>query len=105
LQTSAEALEGEASKPRQESEMRALACVLAVACLLSLGSCKATQDSLDTSGPINAYCAMQHDEAVDASCYVEHKGKKIAFCCKNCKKKFQGLTDAEKDERINTLPH
>ena len=80
--------------------MRVLVCALAVFCLFALGSCQSTKTTPDAMGPINATCAMKDSEAVDASCCVEHKGEKIAFCCKMCKGKFESLSEAEKDARV-----
>jgi len=84
--------------------MRVLACVLAVSLVFALGSCQSTKTSQpSTGGPINANCAMKDSEAVDASCCIEHNGQKIAFCCGNCKTKFEGLTAAEKDACVAKL--
>ena len=78
--------------------MRVLVCALAVLCLFTLGSCKMTETTPSTGGPVNATCVMKDNEAVDASCCVEHKGQKIGFCCK-----FESLSEAEKDARVAAL--
>ncbi len=85
--------------------MRKLACVLAVALVFAFGGCQTTATTeTGTSGPINANCAMIPANAINAECYVEHKGQKIGFCGNNCKANFEGMTEAEKDARVANLP-
>jgi mono/diheme cytochrome c family protein/YHS domain-containing protein len=38
--------------------------------------------------PINDKCPVT-DEAVDAAQFVDHEGRRVAFCCAKCKAKFQ----------------
>ena len=85
--------------------MRVLACVLAVAFVVALGSCQSAPATTSTSAPINANCVINTSKAVNAECYVEHNGQKIGFCCNNCKGKFEALSDAEKDACVDKLPN
>ena len=39
--------------------------------------------------PINAHCAVERDNAVDVRTTVQHDGKTIGFCCKDCIKDFR----------------
>ncbi|HIE71799.1 MAG TPA: YHS domain-containing protein [Planctomycetes bacterium] len=38
--------------------------------------------------PVNDKCPVT-DEAVDAAQFVDHEGRRVAFCCAKCKAKFQ----------------
>ena len=38
--------------------------------------------------PLNAKCPVQNDD-IDAKVTVTYKGQVIAFCCDDCKEKFQ----------------
>jgi len=85
--------------------MRVLLRVAAVALVLAFVGCQSTQTSETGAGSaINANCAMKDSQPIDAACTIDYKGKKIGFCCNNCKRKFEGLSDTEKEERILNLP-
>jgi hypothetical protein len=83
--------------------MRVLACALALF-VFALSGCQMTETTpAATGGPINATCAMKDSEAANADCCVDYKGQKIAFCCKMCKAKFESLSEAEKDARVEAV--
>lgn len=67
--------------------------------------CASNSKAGTTVGPvttINSICPVQGDEFdntnVDPSHMREWKGQKIGFCCSSSYKKFDKMTDAQKDE-------
>jgi hypothetical protein len=51
--------------------------------------------------PVNAYCPMMPDNAIDSETpTVEWQGKKVAFCCPGCDKEFMALSDEEKEKAL-----
>ena len=39
--------------------------------------------------PVNEMCPVATDKAVDPAQFVDHDGRRIAFCCAKCKAAFQ----------------
>jgi len=39
--------------------------------------------------PVNKMCAVEKDDKADPTVTVVYKGKVIAFCCEDCKPKFE----------------
>lgn len=50
-------------------------------------------DAINTTCPISK-------KAVDSECVTEHAGKRIAFCCGNCKGTFDAWAAADKDAYV-----
>ena len=49
-----------------------------------------TTQKVATSQPVNKFCAVNQDEAIDPHGEtVVYKGKTIGFCCDDCIPKFQ----------------
>ena len=46
---------------------------------------------------VNTVCPVQPADAADQSVTADYKGKKIAFCCAGCVKKFNAMDAAGKD--------
>jgi YHS domain-containing protein len=38
--------------------------------------------------PVNKFCAVNSDDAVDPTVTTVYEGKVIGFCCEDCQKKF-----------------
>lgn len=47
---------------------------------------------------VNTVCPIAKDDAADESVTVNYKGKTIAFCCKDCVRKFNAMDAKGKDE-------
>ena len=87
--------------------MKARCLVLAalVSCAMALGACHSEQKKTAASmGFVNTKCPMKGEElgedGWDRVQSVDYKGKKYGFCCGGCAKKFNALSDADKDKKI-----
>jgi hypothetical protein len=98
------------SRPRP-AWAAALILTLAAAGCASKSQPAAAEDAAVTT--INSVCPIAGDEFdstnVDPSHMRAWKGQKIGFCCSNCYKKFDKMTDTEKDQvlaraRTNQAP-
>lgn len=54
----------------------------------------ALSSGISFAAPVNTKCAVNPGKDAKASVTVTHKGQEIAFCCNNCKAKFEA--DPEK---------
>jgi hypothetical protein len=49
----------------------------------------------------NAMCPIYTDEEVDPSIFVMYQGARVGLCCKECKREWEDLTDAEKQNFVH----
>ncbi|MCG3179946.1 MAG: hypothetical protein BIFFINMI_02299 [Phycisphaerae bacterium] len=59
------------------------ALLLAAPMMLALPRIAAAQ------APTNALCPVQTDQSVDPHIYLDYQGRRVWFCCPNCRHKFQ----------------
>jgi hypothetical protein len=78
--------------------MKTLLAAAALSLLLPLAACQSTP-KVDAA-PVNSMCVMNPDGKVDPSVTTVHDGKTVAFCCSQCRGKFEKLSDADKDARV-----
>ncbi|MFO0828105.1 MAG: hypothetical protein U0572_08140 [Phycisphaerales bacterium] len=48
----------------------------------------------------NYYCVVMLNDPVDPTVTREWKGQKVGFCCQGCIKKWDAMTDAQKDAAV-----
>jgi hypothetical protein len=60
--------------------------------------CKAVKPGTVTS--VNHYCVIMLDDPVDPKCTKDWKGQTVGFCCSGCYKKWDAMTDAQKDAAV-----
>jgi YHS domain-containing protein len=70
--------------------MKKLTAIIGLSLLLCSCAAPATQ-------PVDK-CLFQPNK--DAKVYSEYNGTKVGFCCKKCKGKFDGMSDAEKAAKL-----
>ena len=72
----------------------------------SLAGCKATEEQCVAAPAagnhpgkvaVNTVCPVMPTDAADETVTVDYKGKKIAFCCAGCVKKFNAMDEKGKD--------
>lgn len=51
---------------------------------------------------VNGYCVVNPKDPVNPAIVREHKGQRVGFCCNGCTKKWDGMTDDQKDAAIRT---
>jgi YHS domain-containing protein len=73
--------------------MKSAFSVLAIVMLLGAG-CASMQHqqpttAVATGAPINAYCAVNPHDKVDPQYFTIYEGRKIGFCCPDCKAAFE----------------
>lgn len=51
---------------------------------MSMPTTAPTTQASATAQPINKYCAVKHDDAVDPTVTYLYQGKVIGFCCEDC---------------------
>jgi hypothetical protein len=92
--------------------LRTITVVSAVAAVLALGACasnsktqaeneavcKAVKPGTVTS--VNSYCVIMLDDPVDPTVVRDFKGQTVGFCCSGCLKKWDAMSDAQKDAAI-----
>lgn len=83
-----------------------LRCAIALgACSLALAlGCASDSTMSETKGDknvvaVNKTCPVE-GEPINPSVTESHKGKNVAFCCTSCEKKWNAMTDAQKDEAL-----
>ena len=55
---------------------------------------KGAQPSADSTKPVNRFCAIEKENAVDPTVKTTtYKGKVVGFCCEDCIKKFDANPD------------
>jgi YHS domain-containing protein len=59
------------------------------------GSASAAQSAQTSGKAVNSVCPVSGDKVGDVGkpVYAQYQGKTIAFCCKDCLKKFQQNSD------------
>jgi YHS domain-containing protein len=55
---------------------------------------KGEQPAADKSKPVNQFCPIDREHAVDPTVTTTYKGKVVGFCCEDCIKKFDLDPDA-----------
>jgi YHS domain-containing protein len=60
----------------------------------SKGKSKGEQPAADKTKPVNKFCPIDRENAVDPIATAEYNGKLIGFCCEDCIKKFDLDPDA-----------
>jgi YHS domain-containing protein len=55
---------------------------------------KGEQPAADKTKPVNKFCPIDRENAVDPTATAEYNGKLIGFCCEDCIKKFDLDPDA-----------
>ena len=92
--------------------IRTITLVSALAAVVALGAChgntktaaedqsmcKAVKPGTVTS--VNYYCVVMLEDPVDPSVMRDYKGQTVGFCCPGCLKKWDAMTDAQKDAAI-----
>lgn len=48
-----------------------------------------TAPAVASDKPINTHCPINRDEEIDPAVTTTYNGQTVAFCCKDCIKKFQ----------------
>src|SRR5436189_6105855 len=81
-------------------------CALTCMCLMSACHHNTTTSSQPahtaSMGAVNDTCVCGHALG-NSPVFETYKGKKIAFCCEDCKAKFDAKTPAEKDTYVSKL--
>lgn len=62
--------------------------------------CKAVKPGVVTT--VNHYCVIVQDDPVNPEVVREYKGQQVGFCCPGCIKKWDAMTDAQKDAAIKS---
>jgi YHS domain-containing protein len=73
--------------------------VIALAMLIVVG-CKKSSTSSQTAGIEQITCPVMAGNPIDKNVFVEYQGKKVYFCCPECKAKFQ----ADPEKYLDKLP-
>jgi len=82
---------------------------LAILAILASGCQKKTEEAAPGAAVAatfaNAACPMMDANTIDPKKVTpnlirDHKGKKVAFCCRGCPAKWDKLSDAEKDAKL-----
>lgn len=60
--------------------------------------CKEVNPGAVTS--VNHYCVINSSDPVNPKLNKEYKGQQVGFCCKGCYKKWDAMSDAEKDAAL-----
>lgn len=82
--------------------MSRLFTTFAVTAMLLLGSCASTHTDPAPAG-INAKCPIS-GEAIEAdSPTADFHGQKVAFCCSNCIKKWDAMSDADRQAKLDAM--
>ncbi len=72
----------------------------AVAALSLLGGCESTPKSDTASAaPVNTVCPVGGEKA-NSTVTTAYSGKTVAFCCENCKGKWDGMTAEKKSAAL-----
>ena len=75
-----------------------------MALLLSISfSACASSGNKAPMDPVNPNCIMMPDHPSDPDVSVMYKGVKVGFCCEDCIEKWNNLSDAQKDAKLNQL--
>lgn len=77
-----------------------VACaVMAAAGVMGAGCQSSQKTGGDAAMSVNKVCPVM-GSPVDQANSTMYKGEKVAFCCKGCDKKFEKMTEAEKDAAV-----
>lgn len=91
--------------------------VVAITAIVALGGCKKqepaappheheheaaapTQEAPAAAQIEQTMCPVMHNMKINPEVFVEYKGKKVYFCCPDCKAKFQ----ADPEKYVANLP-
>jgi len=80
-----------------------LAAALLIAAALPIAACNSTPKASQNAanmGVLNSKCPIMPDHPVDPAVIVGHGQGKVAFCCKGCIGKWNGLTDSQKADML-----
>lgn len=72
--------------------MRTLITVLALVTLLAAGCASGPREKPPLPPGANATCPVMGED-VDPGLYTEYRGRKIFFCCENCRSEFEARPD------------
>jgi hypothetical protein len=61
-------------------------------------TCKAVKPGVLTT--VNYYCVVVNDDPVDPEVVREYKGQRVGFCCPGCIKRWNAMTDEQKDAAV-----
>lgn len=61
--------------------------------------CKSVKPGTVTT--VNHYCVVNMADPVNPEIKRDHHGKSVGFCCNGCIKKWDAMTDAQKDAAIS----
>lgn len=78
-----------------------LAALLAVAlAMVTVVGCKKSSTSSGTEGIEQTTCPVMNGNPINKNVFVEYQGKKVYFCCPECKAKF----NADPEKYLDKLP-
>ncbi|MCE7973852.1 MAG: hypothetical protein DYG92_05915 [Leptolyngbya sp. PLA1] len=82
--------------------MNKIALVATAALALALGACASNKSSQSASmGVVNSKCPIVPSHASTTKTVVEFKGQKVGLCCAGCIAKWNALSDADKQARLD----
>jgi len=82
--------------------MNKLALVATAALALALGACASNKSSQSASmGIVNSKCPIVPSHPATNKTIVEFKGQHVGLCCAGCVGKWNALSDADKQTRLD----
>jgi len=97
-------------EPRLSIPRTVVWTLLAAAALVAAGcscsdnadaECRPAAEGATHPVAVNSACpVMPEDDTTSSTTFVDHKGKKVAFCCSHCVPKWNAMTESEKDAAL-----
>jgi hypothetical protein len=82
--------------------MTKLALVATAALALALGACASNKSATTADmGIVNSKCPIVPSHPATTKAVVEFNGQKVGLCCAGCVGKWNALSDADKQTRLD----